>query len=123
MKIYLLKTALLSALIVIFGASAFAQIKTGGYKAANTDDERVISAAEFAVGKRAETNTGQEGLTLDSIDRAEMQTVAGINYKLCMTVSIDGESQQVVAVVHQNLKQLYSLMSWNPADSCGDEKE
>ncbi len=109
------------AIVAGLGISASAQIKTGGYKAAAVDNERVVAAAEFAVEKRAETNTEQEGLTLDSIDKAEMQTVAGINYRICMTVGIDDEYEQVQAVVHQNLKQVYTLTSWTPVETCGED--
>lgn len=112
---------IIAVAILIFGLTTFAQIKAGSYKAAKTDDARVVAAANFAVEKRAETNTEQEGLTLDSIDKAETQVVAGTNFKLCLTVSIDDESQQVEAVVFQDLKQNYSLKSWTVKDCA--EKE
>ncbi len=122
MKKYILSGLMFGAIVLGFGISASAQIKTGGYKSAAVDNERVVAAAEFAVEKRVETNLEQEGLTLDSIDKAEMQTVAGINYRICMTVSIDEESQQVQAVVYQNLKQVYSLTSWTPVETCGEDE-
>ncbi|CAN5422545.1 hypothetical protein BH10ACI1_BH10ACI1_08400 [soil metagenome] len=106
------------AIILGFALTANAQTVLGGYKSAATDNERVVAAANFAVDKRVETHTEQEGLTLDSIDKAEMQSVGGINYRVCMTVSIDDESQQVRAVVYQNLKQEYSLTSWEVVESC-----
>lgn len=122
MKKYLLYGAVISVFVSGLALTTSAQIKLGGYKPAQIDDERVVAAANFAVSKRAETNTEQEGLTLDSIDKAEMQTVAGINYRLCMTVSLDEESQQVQAVVYQNLKQVYSLTSWTPVETCGEKE-
>jgi hypothetical protein len=108
----------------IFSAiNVSAQVITGGYKPAATDNERVVAAANFAVEKRVETHTEQEGLTLDSIDKAEMQSVGGTNFRLCMTVSIEDESQQVSAVVYQNLKKEYSLTSWTVVESCGEGKD
>ena len=112
MKRNLISKAIFFAFVLSLGTAAVAQIKTGGYKTAKTDDARVVAAANFAVEKRVETNTEQEGLTLDSIDKAETQVVAGTNFKLCLTVSIDDESQQVETVVYQDLKQNYSLKSW-----------
>ena len=99
----MLRLTLISAAVAVMALTALAQPKLGGFRPAATDNEYVVGAAEFAVNKRAETNSEQEGLTLGSIDKAETQTVAGINYKLCLTVKLDDESQQVSVVVYQNL--------------------
>lgn len=116
---FLIGSAMILAIVLGFGITANAQkILLGGYKTAKTDDSRVVAAAEFAVSNRVENNTEQEGLTLDSVDKAEMQTNQGINYRLCLTVKLDDETQQVSVVVHQNLKREYSLTSWTVAD-CG----
>lgn len=120
MKKFLISGIMLLAVVMILKLPAFAQIKTGGYKSISTDDKRVVEAANFAVDKRSETNSEQEGLTLSSIDKAETQVVAGTNFKLCLTVSLDDESQQVETVVYQNLKQAYSLTSWTVKE-CGEE--
>ncbi len=114
MSKYLINSATLLAIMLILGTAAFGQRSTvlGGYKSAKTDDARVVAAAEFAVGERAEKNTEQEGLTLDSVDKAEMQTVAGTNYRLCLTVRLEDETQQIEAVIFQNLKREYTLKSW-----------
>ncbi len=117
------KTLILTALLVAMAASlvltAGAQIKVGGYRTAENDNERVVAAAEFAVSNRAEKTPEQEGLVLESVDKAETQLVAGTNFRLCLTVSLDDELQQVQVVVYQNLKQVYSLSSWTVAD-CGE---
>lgn len=120
MKKYLSNAMTIMTVMSVLVLTAAAQIKTGGYKSVATDDERVVAAATFAVEKRVETHTEQEGLMLDSVDKAEMQVVAGINYKICMTISLDEESQQVQAVVFQNLKKAYSLTSWEVVETCGD---
>lgn len=118
MKKYLISSAMILAVTLSSGMIAFSQIKTGGYKSVSTDDVRVVAAADFAVGNRVENNTEQEGLSLDSIEKAEMQTVAGINFRLCLSVSIEDETQLVRAVVYQNPKQEYSLKSWEVVESC-----
>lgn len=120
MKKYLSNAMTIMTVMSVLVLTVAAQIKTGGYKSVATDDERVVAAATFAVEKRVETHTEQEGLMLDSVDKAEMQVVAGINYKICMTISLDEESQQVQAVVFQNLKKAYSLTSWEVVETCGD---
>lgn len=118
MKKILVSSAMILAVTLSLGMMAFSQIKTGGYKSVSTDDERVVASAEFAVSNRAENNSEQEGLSLDSIKKAEMQTVAGINFRLCLSVSIEDETQLVKVLVFQNLKQEYSLKSWEVVESC-----
>lgn len=118
MKRILISGAMIFAVLLSFGIIANAQRVLGGYKFAAVDDERVVAAAEFAVSNRVENNTEQEGLELVSVDKAEMQTVGGINYRLCLTVGLEDETQQVLVVVYQNLKKEYSLRSWIVKD-CG----
>jgi len=111
---------LLAATMVFgFAVATNAQPIAGGYSSVAVDDKSVVAAADFAVGKRVETHTEQEGMKLDSIDKAESQVVAGRNFRLCMTVSMDTERQQVQAVVYQNLQQKLSLTSWTPVETCG----
>jgi hypothetical protein len=116
MKKNIIGGAVLLTAVLILVSGAFGQVITGGYKAVSTDDAGVTGAADFAVSKRAETNSEQEDLALDSIDKAERQVVAGTNYRLCLTVSIGDESQQVQTVVYESLKQEYKLTSWTVAD-------
>ena len=120
MKKHILCASLILAFVTGLVITATAQIRTGGYKSVATDNPRVVAAAEFAVSKRAEKHTEQEGLTLDSIDKAETQVVAGTNFRLCLTVKLEDETQQVQVVVFQNLKQVYSLTSWTVKD-CGEK--
>lgn len=118
MKSIAVKGIIFAAFVCGFVLTANAQ-KLGGYKTVAVDDEQVVAATDFAVGNRVENNTEQEGLELVSIDKAETQTVAGINYRLCLTVGLDGEEQQVEAVVFKSLKGEYSLKSWTVKD-CGE---
>lgn len=109
-----------------FAVVGFAQNRpiVGGYKTAPTDDPEVIEAAEHAVSERAE----KEGVSLKlvSVERAERQVVAGMNYRLCLKVAIDGEeeddsgeTQDVKVVVFRSLQKQYSLKSWEAAE-CGE---
>lgn len=109
------------ALCLAFGCVnlAGAQIRTGGYKEISRDNPDVEAAANFAVaeqGRKEETS-----FTLVSIEHAESQVVAGVNYRLCLKVSTDSddEPQGVKVVVYRNLKKEYSLTSWEEAD-CGE---
>jgi hypothetical protein len=92
----------------------------GGYKPAPTDDSDVLEAAEHALSERGE----KEGVSLKlvSVERAEKQVVAGINYRLCLKVAADGEdddsgeTQDVKVMVHRSLQKEYSLKSWEVAE-------
>jgi hypothetical protein len=111
---------LFGAMILAFGLAGTTNAQRailGGYSAVATDDEGVVAAAEFAVAYRAE-KAEQEGLTLGSADKAEKQSVAGTNYRLCLTVSLDDEFQQVLTVIYQNLKREYTLKSREAVESC-----
>ncbi len=119
MKTQLLSIALVSMFVSVNAVIGSAQPKLGGYNTASTDSELVVGAAQFAVSKRAETNPEQEGLSLGSVDKAESETVAGINYRLCLTVTLDDQSQQVLALVFLSLQRAYTLNSWTVED-CAD---
>ena len=117
MKKSLVNAAILVAIGLFFATAAYGQRMLGGYKTASTTDKDVMAAAEFAVDKQSED---QEGLTLDSIDMAETQSVAGKNFRLCLTVSLDGEKQQVKVVVSRPLRKPFELKSWTVEDCSPD---
>jgi uncharacterized lipoprotein NlpE involved in copper resistance len=82
----------------------------GGYGPANTTDDRVREAANFAVadhGRRV-----NQTVHLQEISRAEQQIVAGINYRLCLKIQTNTGSRFAVAVVYRDLKAHYSLTDW-----------
>ena len=88
---------------------------TGGYAKTNAADKNVVAAAKFAVKKRGKMR--KAAINLLSIKNAEMQVVAGLNYKICMQVSVKSNSKKaakqfVQVVVYRNLKNVYSLTSW-----------
>ena len=101
--------------------------RVGGYKKVATDDPGVQAAAEFAVGAQKEKQDGP--LSLVAIKQAERQTVAGVNYRLCLEVEAADEtdagveSQDVQAVVYRNLQNEHRLMSWQEAECGGNDSE
>jgi hypothetical protein len=116
--------AIIVALYVVFGgmsgATAQEVTMTGAYGDASITDHEVVAAARFAV--RAEGRKTGAPVALLSIERAEQQVVAGINYRLHLKVKTRGKTQAVTAVVYQNLKDKYSLTSWDMEDiSAGSE--
>jgi uncharacterized lipoprotein NlpE involved in copper resistance len=82
----------------------------GGYASAERTSPDVIAAANVAVASQA-ARSGQK-ITLRSIVRAEQQIVAGVNYRLCLDVSVDGTSGEALAIVFRNLQQESSLTRW-----------
>lgn len=125
MKNNLQKKFSLAAFCIIFGcaASCFAQIKTGGYKSISVNDSEVKAAADFAVQAKSEEQ--ETDFSLESIEAAETQVVAGTNYRLCMQIYVPGEEEEtdgvtmfVKAVVFRNLKKEFSLKSWDEVEEC-----
>ncbi len=91
----------------------------GGYKETPTDDPEVKGAAEFAVGAQGEKESIT--ITLRSIEHAERQVVAGMNYRLCLRVGKgdDAEDVDVKVVVFRSLKKDYQLKSWDE-ETCSE---
>ena len=81
----------------------------GGYTKAPVESADVIAAAKFAI---AEESKKGSVLALGSIDSAESQVVAGMNFRLRLTVNDAGTMKTAEAIVYQDLKQTLSLTSW-----------
>ena|SRR5215475_3963733 len=122
-KVYLVLIAsvlFLSSLVVVLGQ------KTGGYKEIAKDDEGAVAAAEFAV--KDESQKKELTYKLFSVEKAETQVVAGINYRLCLKIGYHKQDDDVDTtefvrvVVNRNLQKEYSLTSWTQ-ENCGDENE
>jgi len=98
----------------------------GGYKETATDSSEVQEAAEFAV--KAEGEKQETQIKLVSVEHAESQVVAGVNYKLCLKVEVEDKENNtdvtvdVQVVVYRNLQKAYSLTSWEQAD-CDVDKD
>jgi hypothetical protein len=117
MKNPLRSVILMVGVSIVFGSVAvgFAQ-RTGGYKEVANDDAEVAAAAEFAVKAQGEKH--EMTYKLVSVEHAEQQVVAGINYRLCLKVEYRKEgadedtTETVRVVVYKNLQRAYSLTSW-----------
>ncbi len=90
----------------------------GAYSETSNDNPDAVAAARVAIQK--ERQKLHTRISLVSIKRAEVQVVAGLNYRLCMKVKVKGKTRDVTAVVYKNLKLKYSLTSWT-ADDCKEK--
>ncbi|PYS21713.1 MAG: hypothetical protein DMF72_16300 [Acidobacteria bacterium] len=106
----MLVAALTTVPCMLSGAQARQEQIAGGYSETANSDPDALAAARFAIKNEAQKLRAL--VSLRSIKRAEVQVVAGLNYRLCMTVRIKRKTQLVTAVVYKNLKQKYSLTSW-----------
>jgi hypothetical protein len=110
------RAAIVAALCILFGGmtNALAQNApiAGGYGQASVRDPEVVAAARFAVREQGRKEGGL--FWIDAIRSAEVQVVAGLNYKLSMIVTgfDTRKPRYVTAVVYKNLKREYSLSSW-----------
>ncbi|HYW74934.1 MAG TPA: cystatin domain-containing protein [Pyrinomonadaceae bacterium] len=98
--------------------------RLGGYREIDKADEGAAAAAEFAV--KAESEKKEMAYKLVSIEHAETQTVAGINYRLCLKVGYHKQDDDVDAtelvrvVVYRSLQNQYQLTSWTE-EKCSDD--
>ena len=100
------------------GSRVSAQDIAGGYGDASVTDKDVRAAANFAVKNRSRS-TGKS-LTLAKIVKAEVQVVAGLNYRVCMTVREGRKrAKTITAVVYKNLQNRRSLSRWK-AGGCSE---
>lgn len=113
---------LMVVLNIIFGclASVAAQ-KVGGFTKISKTDEVALEAADFAV--EAKSKKDETTFTLVSLDKAERQTVAGTNYRLCLSIKdVDENEKTVLVVVYRNLQKVFSLTSWKE-EECSDDED
>ncbi len=83
----------------------------GGWSSASVDDARVKIAARNAVA--AQASIDGTGLTLASIEDAQQQVVAGMSYKLRLSVVKDDRRQFANATVWAKLNGTYELTAWS----------
>jgi hypothetical protein len=111
------------ALGLILGGVAAASGQLGGYRQVAKDNEDVVAAADFAVDEQSKKGTT---FKLMSIEQAERQSAAGSNFRMCLKVGYHKEDDDVDAtefvkvVVHRDLQQEFSLLSW-AQENCGSD--
>ena len=114
----------LFVLALALGGIATSAQRLGGYKEIDKADEGAAAAAEFAV--KAESEKKEMTYKLVSVERAESQVVAGINYRLCLKVGYHKQDDDVDTtefvrvVVNRSLQNQYSLTSWTE-ENCGSD--
>lgn len=117
MKNKIIRIFFFAALVVgAFVFSASAQI-AGGYADADVKDKDVRRAARIAAG--SQTKRVGHKISFLSITKAEVQVVAGLNYRICMRVRDGKRVRTVTAVVYKDLKNWYSLTDWK-AGGCSE---
>jgi hypothetical protein len=103
----------------VFVSASFAQL-VGGYRDLPATDKEALAAAKFAV----ETHSKKEKVTLVKLEKAEVQVVAGRNFRLTMDVAVDGGQRTAQAVVWAKLDRSYELTDWKwKSDVRKDEKK
>lgn len=122
MRKSLLMAALAAALVyapapAAAGAARQNPPMAGGYAEAAANEPGVLRAARFAV-REAGRREGRR-VALVAVRRAERQVVAGLNYRLRLSVRAGGRTREVSAVVYEDLKGAYSLTSWDAAGGGG----
>lgn len=94
--------------------------RVGAFGPASTNSKEVVQAAEFAVAAqekviRAATGDSSVRLRLVRVDAAEQQVVAGLNYRLRLTVALNDEQKPAQAVVWWQAWRApdpYQLTAW-----------
>jgi hypothetical protein len=110
------KSLLMLALVFACAATCAAQERApvvGGYNEAAVNDPGVVRAARFAV--REEGLRVGRAVSLLAVRRAEKQVVAGLNYRLLLSVRYGGDTREVSTLVYQSLRGAYSLKGWEVA--------
>lgn len=88
----------------------------GGYRAVAVTDKEAIAAAEFAVQAQSKVAKENPPLQLGKLTKAEMQVVAGSNYRLQMDVKTGGKVRRAQAVVWAKLDRTRELTKWEWLD-------
>ena len=110
-------------IVLVTVCAAIGQPTAGSYKTIPATDPGAVAAAKFAVD--AEETEKKIDITLDAIVTAEQQVVAGMNYRLCLSLTMpprdegDDFKRSFKVVVYRDLKSKFSLTSWVEVDSCG----
>ena len=106
---------------MVHAADATAPAVVGGFAPASPKDKQVKAAAAAAVKTETlvlheDRLTRKSTLKLVSIESAEQQVVAGINYRLRLKVKLDGQVRGAEAVVwlqSWRKPEPYRLTAWS----------
>ncbi len=96
----------------LIAAPAPAQPIVGDFRPASIKDPEVVMAAKWAVQARAKSS--HQKITLLSIQSAEKQLVAGMNYRVALRVKTGTKIGRAKATIYRDLQNKYSLSGWMP---------
>lgn len=82
----------------------------GSFRTVAVSGPDVLIAAKAAIGlHRAQSKSVFQ---LVSIERAEQQVVAGMNYRMTLKLKHGAKSERVTTQVYKNLQGKFALTSW-----------
>ena len=84
--------------------------RPGGWSPVSPADAKVKIAAQRAIAARSLIEKNE--LTLATIENAQRQVVAGLNYKPRLSVVQDGKTNNASATVWAKLDGNYQLTAW-----------
>jgi hypothetical protein len=117
-KVFLVFVAVaFMAIFSVAEASAQTNVEpqiTGGYSDTPVTSKEVKAAAAVAIADHNKAT--KDSAKLVSITKAQLQVVAGLNYRICMKIKVNGKVRRVTAVVYKDLKQKSSLSMWTPGN-------
>lgn len=116
----MIKNWSLPGVLFVFFTISTAMAKLGGVSPGSVTDNNVIAAAAFAVTAQEKAMQNKDDpkpakLKLVKILSAQQQVVAGMNFRLKLKVSVNGENKEAEAVVWWQAWRKpdpYRLTSW-----------
>ena len=96
--------------VLITEKMIIAQSMTGGWSNLSNDDPEAKKAAEKSVSLQAEKTN--ESIEFLSLENAQRQVVAGMNYELKLKVSRNGQETMAMAIIWAKLDGSYQLTEW-----------
>ena len=93
--------------------AAAAGMMAGGYSPADPKQPEIIKAAQFAVQSKNALPESKP-VALVKIRKAEQQVVAGMNYRMCLSVKDRRHAFRTLVVVYNDLSGKMILTEWTP---------
>ena len=120
-NIFTLLFIALFCLLTGYTAKAQQPPTSGGYVEVDVDNKEIAYSVKVALDIKSKET--KENYKLDTIYKAEMQVVAGKNYRVCLSVyvPVEGEANEyfnVQFVLYRNLKGEYKLTKWEEVEEC-----
>ena len=100
--------------VALLTSLAVAQQIVGGFSNADLKSPEVMAAAKYALSTKntSMNRSGTRAYTLLEIQKAQVQVVAGLNYRVCIKIKLGSILRTAEALVYKNLQNQQSLSSW-----------